>query len=635
MTRPRFPLLALAALLPAPALAQQAPLILDPVVLSGGLTPVAQGAYGRAYTILTAEDLQARGTVTVQDALRGVPGLALTSTGETLTKVRIRGSDYGHVLVLIDGIEANSSNYGEYVFSGMLTEDIDRIEVLRGPQSAVYGANAAGGVISITTRQATQPGLSHGGAIEVGGQGTRAASAYVEARGERGALSLTLAARHSDGEDQSRSPGGDTEFNDRETLTLTGSYRLGETATLGFTLRRAWQEYGYDTTSWVPVASPDDYVMDAPMTADRDEAHGALWFEAEALDGQMLNRLTLSGMNQTNDHFDAGIPDHDDVSRLRALKYFASWSLDGTPAREAAHKLNAAFETRREVYISSYSPDGRYERDTRSVALEYQGRYDNGLSLQAGIRHVMNDVFRDATSWSLAGAWHLPERDLTLRAAAGRATVNPDMFQQFGYIPGSFQGNPDLRPETTHGYEIGADWGFDAGRGRLSATLFTSKVTDLITGDGPTSINVAGTSTRQGAELDLDYEASDWLRLGVTYAYTDARDAEGARIARQPRHQLGLRAGGDFAAGRGHAWAELRHVAGSYDLEWYNTAWPAVPASTKLPDFTTVNLAAQYQLTDNLVLTGRVVNLFDRDYSEAWGYYGQGRTAYLGVQARW
>lgn len=641
MTCLRFPLLALALVpaslvqAPAPALAQQSVITLDPVVLSGGLTPITESAYGRAYTTLTAEDLRERGNTTVQEALRGIPGLAVTSTGEALTKLRIRGSDYGHVLILIDGVEANTSNYGDYVFSGMLTEDIERIEVLRGPQSAVYGANAAGGVVSIITRKARTPGLSHGGSAEIGGQGTRAASVFVEAADTRGGLRLTLATRHTDGVDDSRTPGGDTEFNNRETLTLNGSYQLGEAVTAGFTLRRTWQEYGYDSTSWVPVASPADYVTDAPLTADRDETHGALWLEAEAMGGRMLNRLAFTAMNQSTDHFNAGVPDYDDASRLRALKYVATWSLDGTDAASAAQKLNLALETRREIYETSFSSDGRYERDSRSVAVEYQGRFEGGFSLQAGIRRNLNDDFRDTTSWSIAGAWQVPDRDLTLRAAAGRATVLPDMFQQFGYIPGSFTGNPDLRPETTLAYEIGADWGFAGDRGRLGATLFTGKVEDLIQGAGPTSVNIEGTSTRKGAELSLDYEVADWLRLGASYAYTDAHDADGVRISRQPRHQFGLRAGADFASGRGQVLAELRHVADSYDQEWFNTAWPDTPAMTKLPDFTTVNLAAQYDLTDNLVLTGRVVNLFDRDYSEAWGYYGPRRTAFVGVQARW
>lgn len=638
MFRTRVSLLAATALLlPAAALGQDAqqPVMLDTVVLSGGLSPVVESAYGRAHSILTAEDLQARGFVTVQDALRDLPGLAVTSTGETLTKVRIRGGESNHVLVLIDGVEANAPGSGDYVFSGLLTEDIERIEVLRGPQSTIYGANAAAGVISITTRRAAAPGLSYGGGVEIGGQATRAASAYVRAMGERGQISFSAATRHTDGEDASRTPGGDTEFNDRETLTLSGSYTISEAVTAGFTLRRSWQEYGYDASRFDLVDSPDDYVIDTPHTADRNETYGSLWLEAEALAGRLLNRFFIGGMNQTTDHFDAGVPDYDDASRLRDFRYTATWALDGGHARDAAQKLNLALQKKRESYESFFAPGGRFERDTKSVALEYQGQFDNGIGVQAGLRRDFNEDFRDATTWNIAGAWQLPGRDLRLRAAAGKATVNPDMFQLYGYTPGTYHGNPDLTPETSRSYEIGADLDFAAGRGQLGATLFTSKVEDMIAGAGETSVNVAGTSTRKGFEIDLEYEAADWLRLGATYTYTDARTENDTPITRQPRHRLGLRATGDFAQGRGTVTADLRYVAGNYDEEWFNTAWPDLPATTELPDYVTVNLAAGYDLTQNVRLTGRVVNLFDEDYSEAWGYYGQGRTVYAGLTAQW
>ncbi|RQP07237.1 MAG: TonB-dependent receptor [Paracoccus sp. BP8] len=634
MFRTPVSLLAAAALLlPAAATGQesQAPVMLDPVILSGGLSPVAESAYGRAHSILTAGDLQERGFVTVQDALRDLPGLAVTSTGETLTKVRIRGGEANHVLVLIDGVEANAPGSGDYVFGGLLTEDVERIEVLRGPQSTIYGANAAAGVIAITTRRASAPGLSYGGGVEIGGQGTRAASAHLRAMGARGQISLSAATRHTDGEDASRTPGGDTEFNDRDSLTLGGSYDISEAVTAGFTLRRSWQEYGYDESVSF-VASPDEYLRDEPWTADRDETYGSLWLEAEALGGRLLNRFALSGSNQATAHFYDGRPDYDDASRLRDLRYTGTWALDGGDARNSAQKLNVALQKKREIYEASFAPGGRYERDTRSAALEYQGRFDNGIGIQAGLRRDFNEDFRNATTWNIAGAWQMPDRDLRLRAAAGKAIVNPTMFELYGYTPGTYRGNPDLSPETSRGYEIGADLGFAAGRGRLGATLFTSKVEDMIAGAGETSTNIAGTSTRKGFELELDLQASDRLRFGANYTYADAQTAEGEPIAGQPRHLLGLRATAGFAQGRGSVTADLRYVAGNYGTEWFRN-W--TPPTTELPDYVTVNLAAGYDLTGNVRLTGRVVNLFDRDYSEAWGYYGQGRTLYAGVTAQW
>lgn len=627
-----------AALAPLPLFAQSSSdeqtIELDTVVISGGLTPLAADNYARSYTLLTQEDMAANGVTSVQDALRRVPGVAVTSTGDSYTQVRIRGSEFSHVLVLIDGVEANSPSGGSYLFTGMDLADIDRIEILRGPQSTIHGANAAAGVISITTAQAQKPGLSYGGALEVGGLGTKAASAYLRQRTERGALSFSLSARNIDGEDYSRS-GGDKDFNDITTGALSGSYDLADNLTAGFTLRRSWQKYGYDTTADSPVTDPRDYQVDAPLTAERDEVYGSAWLEAEALDGRLHSRLAFSGMNQDLHHFNARVFTSDDKSTRRSLRYTGSYALDGSNARDADQKLVFSAETERETYRSSYNPGGTYERDTHALALEYQGRPTTDLSIQAGLRHEFNDIFRNATSWNIAAAWQIPGQDLRLRAAAGLAHVNPTMFQQYGYVPGDYEGNPDLKPARSLNYELGADLGFAEGRGQASVTVFQSKIKDMITGSRDSAYNAAGTSTRKGFELGLTLQATEFLTFGADYTYIDAQQSNGLPIVRAPRHQLGLRTAAGFAEGRGQVSADIRHVAGIYDMEWFNTAWPATPDTTKLPEFTTVNLAAHYDLNDEIRIYGRVVNVFDKDHSEAWGYYGQGRTAYVGLEAKW
>lgn len=634
MSRTRASILTLAAALaPAVAAAQDA-VTLDPVILSAGLSPIESDEYGRASTVLTADEIEARGIATVQDALRSVPGVAVTSTGDTLTKLRIRGSEPSHVLVLIDGVKANSPGSGDYTFSGMTAADIDRIEVLRGPQSAIYGSNAAAGVISITTRRAREPGLHYGGGFEIGGLGTRAANGQVSYSDARSELVLSLDSRHVKGEDASRS-GGDRDFNDRDTIGLRGRHDLTDSVSAGFALRRTWQDYGYDLGSFVPVPTPDDYLIDAPLTAKRNEAFGSLWLEAQALDGRLSGRLTVAGTNQDTLFLNDGAYDYDDAARRRSVQYLGSWAIDGADLASTRHRLNFSAATERESYRSSYAPGGVYERDTTALALEYLGNLDHDIDLQAGIRRDLNDGFKDATSWNLSAGWQVPGQAIRLRAAAGRAVVNPDMFQQFGYIPGTYQGNPDLRPERSLGYELGADLSFAGGAGSLGATAFHSEVEDLITGSGETSVNLDGTSTRKGLEVTASMQVTDTVLIGADYTYTDARQQDGSRVPRVPRHMLNLRGQADFAAGRGSLSAELRYVAGNYDEEWYNTAWPNTPATSELPEFATVNLAAHYDLTDNLRLHGRVENLFDKDYSEAWGYYGQGRTAYAGLQARW
>lgn len=206
------------------------------------------------------------------------------------------------------------------------------------------------------------------------------------------------------------------------------------------------------------------------------------------------------------------------------------------------------------------------------------------------------------------------------------------MFEQFGNVPGTYAGNPDLKPEDSIGYELGADIGF-GNMGELRVTLFNNDVENLIQGTGATSVNVEGTSKRQGVELSYEVQANDWLYVAADYTYTKAEQEDGTRLVRRPEHELGLQLSADMFGGRGQATLDVRHVAGNYDLTWYKTVWPAPVTVESLSDFTTVNVAMRYDLTDNVVLTGRIVNLTDDDASKSFGYYGQGRTAYVGVNA--
>src|SRR6056297_795138 len=153
---------ALTGALALPAAAQDDAFDLGTLVLSGGLTPIPEAAFGRAATVLTEDEIAASGARYVSDILRTVPGVSVSRTGGAggQTQIRLRGHESNHVVVLIDGVEVAAPDVGEYDLASLLTADIARIEVLRGPQSALYGSNAIGGVVSITTRGATAPGFS-------------------------------------------------------------------------------------------------------------------------------------------------------------------------------------------------------------------------------------------------------------------------------------------------------------------------------------------------------------------------------------------------------------------------------------------------------------------------------------------
>ncbi|MFD1882273.1 TonB-dependent receptor plug domain-containing protein [Paracoccus pacificus] len=617
-----------AVLLPVAAMGQQGILpetappetvVLEEIIISGGLSPIAADAYGRANSVLTADQIQKHGFRTVREALEYVPGVAITGAGDSNTQIRIRGAEGNHTLVLIDGVRAAAGD-SEYFLTGLETANIDRIEVLRGPQSVFYGADASAGVINIITRKGAT-GTHAGTAVEIGaGWG---ASAYASTRNERGGVDFSVSARDDQGYDYSGDPGGDKDGIRRRTLGLAADYLIADGVKLGFSARRVDEEYDYDGNSWT-AQTADQYVIDSNDSAERDEFTGQIYLEAQTLNGRLSHRLSFdrTRFSLAQNGGDAA------KSRTDSWKYRAIYGIDG-PVDAANQTVSFGLERKRDE--NSVATDQR--RRTNSVALEYRGSFD-ALDVQAGLRHDDNDVFKNATTWSLGLSYNVPNTGVRLHASAGKGVVNPsytELFGGFGTI-----GNPDLRPEENRGFDLGVEAQFAGGRGLIDVTYFHDDLEDEITytgvplANGADYYNETGTSKRRGVEISGRYQATDDLALGASYTYLHARNNDGSVEVLRPRHELGLSADYSFAAGRGHLAGDLRYVSGNFDNQYFGTY-----GTKELPSYTVVNLAVGYDLNERARITARVTNLFDKEYSETWGYATRGRAAYLGLEARW
>ena len=638
----RYPLSLMAILLAgtAPVHAQESGVFdLDEIVVSGGLTPFASNAYGRSVSVLTSDDIEDRGLRTIQDALRALPGVSVASVGANYTQVRLRGSESNNVLILLDGVELGGGGE-EYIISGLETANVDRIEVLRGPQSVFYGSNASSGVINIITRTGSV-GTQYGGSVEVGNG--YALSGNVSTRTDRGGLAFSFSDRDDAGFDAS-GDGGEKDGTRRRTLGLSADWKATDDLTLGFTIRRSDEDYDYDVNSF-SASTPDEYVVDEPNAlSEREETTAQVYADYQMLDGRLTHRLSysLSRFDQFSEDPIQGAYALD--GETRSLKYRGSFALDGGTVADARQLLSVLLEDVQEKTSTTFVPE--FDRGSQSVALEYRGFFEGGIDIQAGLRHDMNDTFDDFTTWNLGLSWRIPDTGLRLHASAGTGVVNPNFFENFG---GSFGyiSNTTLTPEENRGYDIGIEAEVLGGRGIIDVTYFNEELTNAITvvsGDagangscipsasGASScyVNLSGKSPREGVEVSGVLQATENLSLRLAYTYLDAKTPTGTPATRRPEHELGLGATLRTFGDKGSITADLRHVAGSFDTQFFGSF-----SNEKLPDFTTVNLSATYDLTDNLALTGRVVNLFDEEYSESWGYASQGRTLYVGLQGQW
>lgn len=593
------------------------------IIISGGFTPVEERQYGRSANVITEDDIKTRGITTVAEALRALPGVSVSGTGLGDLQVRIRGGEANNTLILIDGVPA-AAGMDEYRISGLQTANIARIEVLRGPQSVFYGSSASSGVVNIITKTGAI-GREITGKLELGAATT--ASMSYSHRGEQGGVALGLSHLKDSGYDFSGS-NGEKDGIERNTITLKGDHNLSDTFKIGLNLRHTDEVFDTDTFNYSATSIPE-MVVDAPNdTTDRTERLAQIYAQYETPNGRMKHRLSF----ETGDFESLSSSGYRSQARFSTARYLMSASLDGADLDSTNHLINVIAEhtEKRSATNSGYRPD------RNSYAVEYRGDFNNGLSLQGGVRHDDNSAFEDSTTWTLSAAYEW-QNGVRLHASAGTGSVDPSFFELFGNL-GTTRGNPNLTPEKNESYDLGVEIPVLQGRGMVDITVFDETLTDEIewyfdAGLGySTYRNRDGKSSRRGVEISGELEASDTVDLRLSYTYVDAHNPDGSIEVRRPEHELLLSAKHSFRNGRGSVNADLRYVAGNYDTQYYGVApWSVV---AKLPNYATVDVAARYELRDNLMLTGRVNNLFDKKSTDVWGYAKRGRAIYVGLESK-
>ncbi|MEO1599277.1 MAG: TonB-dependent receptor [Pseudomonadota bacterium] len=635
--------LGLATTTPAIALAQET-VELEEIVVSGGLTPVPVEEYGRAFTVITAEDLERRQTVYLADALRGVPGVSINRTGGFggLTFARIRGGESNHTLVLIDGVEANAAEGGDFDFGGLLAADIERVEILRGPQSALYGSNALGGVIAITTKQARADGVSWGGSAEGGSDGTFGGDIHLRARNEDVALSLSAAGRRTGGFDISGGPNGEDDRDENITFNARLTGFVSESVRVGGSLRLTDRDS--DTDGFLfGAADRDGLVFEEDSVQERTELFGSLFAEVDTLGGRLAHKAELTYLYADSAFVTDGAALSDTTGTRFGFDWRSTLAIDTGSVDTADHLVTIAADYQRETFENDdptilFDPSqlAQQSRNLFGIAGEYRGTFFDRVDLQAGVRHDFNDDFEDATTFSVGLAYRLEETGTRFHGSVGSGVVNPTFFEQFGFIPDQFVGNPDLKPEKSFGWDIGVEQTFWDGRAVVDVTYFDQDLEDEIFTVFPppdfisTVLNDPGESQRRGVEIAATVMPLDGLSLGVSYTYLDAEDFDGTQEVRRPRHEGSVVATYSFLGGRASITGDARFVADAVDSDFRSPAFGS--SKVALDNYVLLNIAGSYKLNDQVELVARVNNLADTEYEEVFGYDTQGITGFAGVR---
>lgn len=610
---------------------------LDPISITASRTPVSLNAMGSAVTVITEQTLRDSQQTYVADVLRTVPGLAVSQSGGMgkFTQVRMRGSEADQVLVMIDGIEVNPGNGGSVNFAHLLTADIERIEILRGTQSALWGADAIGGVIAITTRRGRRGEPQVNVMIEEGAFDSSQYSATVSGGSQATTYALNVSRVYTDGfsaadDDVFRytlpdgsevTQGGSGVENDGyQNRTLGGHIRHEFSRALALEL--ALRQVNYDLAN--DAFAGGQGAVDDPVSGTSSKgAYAQSTLRYLQLDGRLQHTLKVAD-TALDDIYTSAYGTSTALAKKRQYSYQLDFYFPQASDSQSSHGVTVAVEREENSNDSSYS--GFNENRATSVIVEY--RYDLGESLSTAIayRYDDNKIFQNADVAHASLSYEISPA-LRLHGSIGTGIKNPTLQQLFGN-DANFPGNSALKPEKSESADVGMQWSITP-LNSLDVTLFGLRIEDQIIGSGNTSINVDGKTQTKGLELSYQGDFSDRWSLAASLTVQQGEDAEGNDLVRRADTIASINATHRSLSGKLSTTLGVNYNGGQKDYYFdpsYNRSVVKVGA------YTVTNLAVSYRLSDRVELTGRVVNLFDETYQEVVGYGTSPRAYYAGLR---
>lgn len=609
VTHLRATLLGAAAILTAmPAWAE--PTQVAEIIVTANKVPTAQARVGSTVNVIDAAEIERRQQVQAIDLLKRLPGVSISRNGGlgSTSTLRLRGSESGMVKVLIDGVEVNDASgaNNEFDFNSLMTGDIEKIEVLKGPQSALYGNDAMAGVINIITRRGEGETRVRG-TIEGGSYGTFRQQASLTGGTEQADYALSAANLSTDG--FSRTFVGD-EKDGTDARSVSGRVGFQASEILRFDLNAGW--------SWLDTEF-DPFGGDGPSDQEKETWQLRAAASLSLLDGRFENSLAASyaGTDRDFDEPTGYYRFSTFDSRRKALDYQGNLHLRG--ADVATIGLSVEEEDAKTTNtVGTATTTGLDDTvTTKSAFAQYQAALTDDLTVTLGGRVDDHEQFGTEATWRATGAYQVPATGTILRASYGTANKAPTLYQL--YDP--FYGNASLKAEDGKGVDAGFEQPLLDGRVSFGASLFRNVYDNMIAFSNG-YINVAKARTK-GVELTFQAQPVESVLIQANYTYLEAKDRRTGRdLPRRPQDTIN--ASVDWTVAQGiDLGAALRYAGKQRD-----TASATAPI---LDDYTVVDFTARWAVLDNVSLFGRVENLFDEDYQEVRTYRAPGRSAYGGV----
>jgi len=596
------------------------------IVITATRIPTPALDVASSVSVVTADEIAARQERTFAELLKDIPGLNVVQQGGpgAETSVFMRGTNSNHTKVLVDGIDVSdpSNVNAAFDFGQLLTQDIERVEVLRGPQSGLYGSDAIGGVINVITKAGSGPmqlsASVEGGtfasfnqAAAVGGsQGAFHYSANV-AHLHAGATPVTPLDVLAPGEHRIDDYYDNFTVSSKLGFDLTPELDLGLVARYTNTHLRYTGE-DFSTFPALPAAQQS--------ASNTDQYYGRASAHLVSLDGRLNQTLGVAYTRNQTMTLQPQIPESPNTGKRLKVDW------QGAIRVSSAHSVLLGLEDARDEISAPISASTRIA----SAYVELQSQLGAHWFSALNARYDDNDRFGSKVTYRIAPTWVSSASGTKLKASVGTGFKAPTLSELFQSFPPFFFANPDLRPETSVGYDLGIEQGFGGGRVRIGATWFYNRIRDLIATDvtGTTYANVGRAST-DGAEGFVAYQPVKQLILRLDYTHTEATDdLLHQELLRRPKHKGNLNAtwqATDALLLNASVLTVSSWVDGNRDF-----SIPRLDAS----GYTTVNLAASFALSRQLAVFGRIDNLFDRHYENPVGFLQPRMGVFAGIRAQ-
>ena len=615
-----------AILLAAPAFAQESPpsdepdittadpILRDIVVTATGVAQPPEQV-GQALTVIDRKTIEQRQTVALSDLLATTPGITVTRNGGlgSFTAVRIRGAEGEQTLTLIDGVRVNdpSSPGGGFDFANLLSGSIERVEVLRGPNSVPWGSQAIGGVVNVIT---AAPGdrLQARGNVEYGSFDSVFANAGVSGRAGIVSGSLNAGFLRTDG---ISAAANETEPDGYRQYGATGRVHVAISDAVTLDLRGYYADSRVDIDGFPP---PDYTLADTPEYAKAQEIYGYAGLNVAL--GRLRNRIAFTIADIDRDNYDptfGSAPSFFARGRSERYTYQGDW--------QAANAIRLVAGAERE---NTRFTDGTVSASRGTTSFYGQAILTpvDRLTLTGGVRYDDDSAYGGHTIWGANAVYALPT-GTTLRGSYAEGFKAPTLYQLYGPFG---LGNTDLQPETARSYDVGIEQSVIDRTVTVSATWFHRDTRNQIDYNPATFAysNIAR-ARAQGLEVGLNVRPSDRLTLSGSYSFIDAINRSpsanfGKQLARRPRQSVSASVDWttpfDLAVG-----ATVLAVGDSFD---------DAASTSRLDGYVVAGLRAELPIGDRFALYGRVDNLFDERYQVVRGYGTPGRAAYGGVRLR-